>query len=330
MSRILIAFFALLSLVAAETCTSYDASGADGPVLYFEDTSFTEGIQSFVFDLESGSLDFNDTSATLSGRLLPSSATTQDDGFYLVISLQHDSEPYQGWASNPNLLAEATSSFSFYIVAGPSYLSGFGKFNGFELPITQRMESAPLQIGTGANGKNLNMGAGLWINVWNSFEHVQANINIDLNCTSSSPPSTIPSSSSSDDTPTPSGCSVSVTKAIRNTWSENGRSAAVVEFTILNTGTLPVLDAVVHFNYGGASCAASSSSSGQTCLRQLWNLAVPSGLPSNSNYDSAATCLHLPDWVTRYGGLGVSKSQVFGVITYASNMEAVITPTCTL
>jgi len=169
-------YYAYSAVVDSSVSSSYG-----GHTLYLFNTSLTNGIQQFVFS-SFGAFAINDTSATLTGKLVPLGASSTVDGFNLVISFS--AAPAQmGMDELLSSIEVDMSSWFFFTVSSPSYLTGFGSFAGSFFQIQQQMPTMPLQMGVGANGKNLEFGAAVWLNLISGSTTIAADININLNCT---------------------------------------------------------------------------------------------------------------------------------------------------
>jgi len=92
---------------------------------------------------------------------------------------------------NPNLDLQSSAyvqnggivdptTFSFWTLTEGT-VSGYGSYRGASLSMTEFMH--PLQVGIGANGKNLNFGAGGWFSYVNANGSIiQTDLNVDLTC----------------------------------------------------------------------------------------------------------------------------------------------------
>jgi hypothetical protein len=148
----------------------------------------TNGVQEFIFANDGQgelSINANDQTAVLAGRLIPLGASSEDDGFDLLLTLS--TAPTGSYTGMDELKAGVSvdmSSWTYFTVSSPSYIDGFGSYSGSNYTLMQQEQMMPLQLGNGANGKNLDFGAAVWLNIIISESFtIAADININLNCT---------------------------------------------------------------------------------------------------------------------------------------------------
>jgi len=294
------------SVSAASSNFSLTSTGDSA--LQLAEESLLNGITSLDF-FGSGTLDILAETATLTGRLVALNYVgVPQDGFNIVLTLK--------FSLNANVAANGYSvgsSYLYYNITSPSYLSGFGSFSGSVYDITQQLVDAPFQLGNGANGKNLDLGASVAINIAAADgTTVAAVLNVDLNCTDSSSTSSssseqVASSSESSD------CKVIVSASLRTSWMNNNQNITLWDVTIENAGSATILDANVEIDYLTVGCSSDADSS---CTLETWSL-------SESDDE-----FHLPSWITDFGGLKTGATTVFGVIAASTDVQFNVVPQC--
>jgi len=306
------------NMIATAASDDSFATTTGGDSFSFFDAPSQIGAFSWVFNSNGGLLVSNNGQLHLTGTIVPADASlglARSFDVNLLFRSPSAEELLSIQMMAPHLeLAPAAyvaqngpinpASWSFYLIdTNASAITD--ATDGVSISLSTQM-GMPLQVGVGANGKNIKFGASGWFDYTMSsptgaFSPFSGSmdINLDLNCSASAPAA-------------PSDCSISVSAVLRTQWLENTDTITLWDITVTNTGSLPVTSASFDIAYPTSLGCAEGA-----CIRQSWNLNVD----SNGAYQ-------LPSWLTDFGGLAPANSFVWGIISTDTNVVFSGTPLC--